>query len=69
MCLAIALDRAFEKIDCMNAILRRQAKNRLYESTQRLIQLCRDDGIKNMHYCVQPDDLNFRSVDEVKPWT
>jgi hypothetical protein len=36
--LAIALDKAFEKIDCMSAILRCQAKNRFYESTQRLIQ-------------------------------
>src|SRR5271167_3637463 len=38
MCLASALDKAFENIDCMSAILRCQAKNRFYESTQRLIQ-------------------------------
>src|SRR5664280_2198304 len=38
MCLATALDKAFENIDCMSAILRCQAKNRFYESTQRLIQ-------------------------------
>jgi len=38
ICLATALDKAFEKIDCMIAILRCQAKNRFYESTQRLIQ-------------------------------
>jgi hypothetical protein len=36
--LATALDKAFENIDCMSAILRCQAKNRFYESTQRLIQ-------------------------------
>src|SRR5450759_4248947 len=45
MCFATALDKAFENIDCMSAILRCQAKNRFYESTQRLIQprrvLCR----------------------------
>src|SRR5450755_1414580 len=41
MCFAIALDKAFEKIDCMIAILSCQAKNRFYESTQRLIQPCR----------------------------
>jgi hypothetical protein len=38
MCLATALDKAFENIDCMSAILRCQAKNRFYESTQRFIQ-------------------------------
>src|SRR5665811_1434593 len=38
MCFATALDKAFENIDCMSAILRYQAKNRFYESTQRLIQ-------------------------------
>ena len=38
MCLATALDKAFENIDCMSAILSCQAKNRFYESTQRLIQ-------------------------------
>src|ERR1017187_7346251 len=38
MCFATALDKAFENIDCMSAILRCQAKNRFYESTQRLIQ-------------------------------
>jgi hypothetical protein len=38
MCLATALDKAFEKIDCMSVIPRCQAKNRFYESTQRLIQ-------------------------------
>ncbi len=38
MCFAVALDKAFENIDCMSAILRCQAKNRFYESTQRLIQ-------------------------------
>jgi hypothetical protein len=38
MCLATALDKAFENIDCMSAILRCQAKNRFYESTQCLIQ-------------------------------
>src|ERR1039458_1816345 len=38
MCCATALDKAFENIDCMSAILRCQAKNRFYESTQRLIQ-------------------------------
>src|SRR5665648_318637 len=46
MCFATALDKAFENIDCMSAILRCQAKNRFYESTQRLIQprrvLCSD---------------------------
>src|SRR5665811_714147 len=46
MCFATALDKAFENIDCMSAILRYQAKNRFYESTQRLIQprrvLCRN---------------------------
>jgi hypothetical protein len=31
------LDKAFENIDCMSAILSCQAKNRFYESTQRLI--------------------------------
>jgi hypothetical protein len=36
--LATALDKAFENIDCMIAILCCQAKNRFYESTQRLIQ-------------------------------
>src|SRR6266851_5288928 len=41
MCLATASDKAFENIDCMIAILRLQAKNRFYESTQRLIQLRR----------------------------
>src|SRR5450759_5033506 len=45
MCFATALDKAFENIDCMSAILRCQAKNHIYESTQRLIQprrvLCR----------------------------
>src|SRR6266487_2841777 len=41
MCLATALDRAFENIDCMIAILSCQTKNRFYESTQRLIQLRR----------------------------
>jgi hypothetical protein len=39
------MDKAFENIDCMSAILRCQAKNRFYESTQCLIQprrvLCR----------------------------
>ena len=38
MCLAAALEKAFENIDCMRAILRRQAEKRLYESTQRLAQ-------------------------------
>src|SRR5208282_2678163 len=38
MCLATALDKAFENIDCMIAIPCCQAKNRFYESTQRLIQ-------------------------------
>src|ERR1035437_11082002 len=38
MCFATALDKAFENIDCMSAILRCQAKNRFYESTQCLIQ-------------------------------
>src|SRR5665213_3556718 len=38
MCFATALDKAFENIDCMSVILRCQAKNRFYESTQRLIQ-------------------------------
>jgi transposase len=38
MCFATALDKAFENIDCMSAILRCQAKNHIYESTQRLIQ-------------------------------
>src|SRR5437870_6165260 len=38
MCFATVLDKAFEKIDCMIAILSCQAKNRFYESTQRLIQ-------------------------------
>src|ERR1035437_4715743 len=38
MCFATALDKAFENIDCMSAILRCQAKNCFYESTQRLIQ-------------------------------
>src|SRR5450756_2070300 len=38
MCFATALDKAFENIDCMSAILRCQAKNRFYDSTQRLIQ-------------------------------
>src|SRR5450759_5094185 len=38
MCFATTLDKAFENIDCMSAILRCQAKNRFYESTQRLIQ-------------------------------
>src|SRR5450830_288385 len=38
MCFATALDKAVENIDCMSAILRCQAKNRFYESTQRLIQ-------------------------------
>jgi hypothetical protein len=32
------MDKAFENIDCMSATLRCQAKNRFYESTQRLIQ-------------------------------
>src|SRR5450759_2537882 len=41
MCLATALDKEFENIDCMSAILRCQVKNRFYESTQRLIQLRR----------------------------
>src|SRR4249920_3248670 len=41
MCLATALDKAFENIDCMIAILSCQTKNRFYESTQRLIQLRR----------------------------
>jgi hypothetical protein len=38
MCFATALDKALENIDCMIAILRSQAKNRPYESSQRLIQ-------------------------------
>src|ERR1035437_9195278 len=38
MCFATALDKAFENIDCMSAILRCQVKNHIYESTQRLIQ-------------------------------
>src|SRR5450759_1832019 len=38
MCFATAPDKAFENTDCMSAILRCQAKNRFYESTQRLIQ-------------------------------
>src|SRR5450759_2753013 len=38
MCFATALDKAFENIDCMSAILRCQAKNHIYESTQRLIK-------------------------------
>src|SRR5450759_3925407 len=38
MCFSTALDKAVENIDCMSAILRCQAKNRFYESTQRLIQ-------------------------------
>src|SRR5256712_14104310 len=38
MCFTTASDKAFEKIDCMIAILCCQAKNRLYESSQRLIQ-------------------------------
>jgi hypothetical protein len=38
MCFATASDKVFEDIDCMIAILRCQAKNRFYESTQRLIQ-------------------------------
>src|SRR5450759_2570568 len=38
MCFATALDKAFENIDCMIAILSCQTKNRFYESTQRLIQ-------------------------------
>jgi hypothetical protein len=37
MCLAIALDKAFENIDCVSAILRCYARNRFYDSTQRLI--------------------------------
>src|SRR5712691_7042704 len=41
MCLATALDKACENIDCMIAILSCQTKNRFYESTQRLIQLRR----------------------------
>src|SRR5450759_2203278 len=56
MCFATALDKAFENIDCMSAILRCQAKNRFYESTQRLIQprrvLCHkidDDHHRNQH--------------------
>src|ERR1019366_1001180 len=38
MCFATASDKAFENTDCMIAILHWQAKNRFYESTQRLIQ-------------------------------
>jgi hypothetical protein len=38
MCFATALDKALENNDCMIAILCCQAKNRFYESTQRLIQ-------------------------------
>src|SRR5450759_1484272 len=38
MCFATALDKAFENIDCMSAILRCQTTHRFYESTQRLIQ-------------------------------
>src|ERR1035437_8929453 len=38
MCFATALDKAFENINCISAILRCQPKNLFYESTQRLIQ-------------------------------
>src|ERR1017187_9794215 len=53
MCFATALDKAFENIDCMSAILRCQAKNRFYESTQRLIQPRRVlwQGIQNGGKC------------------
>ena len=43
--LGTMMEKAFENIDCMSAILRCQAKNRFYESTQCLIHprrvLCR----------------------------
>src|SRR5450755_4346477 len=51
MCFATALDKAFENIDCMSAILRCQAKNRFYESTQRLIQPRRV-------LCLEPQQLS-----------
>jgi hypothetical protein len=38
MCFAAASDKAFAKIECTTAILCCQAKNRRYESSQRLIQ-------------------------------
>src|SRR5450759_2767794 len=38
MCFATVLDKAFENIDCMSAILRCQAKERFYESTLSLMQ-------------------------------
>jgi hypothetical protein len=38
MYFAVALDQAFENIDCMSVILRCQAKNRFYGSTHPPIQ-------------------------------
>src|ERR1039457_3711144 len=61
MCFATALDKAFENIDCMSAILRCQAKNRFYESTQRLIQprrvLCDRTRIVAQYRPSQPPDM------------
>jgi hypothetical protein len=51
MCFATALDKAYDNIDYMIAILGRQAKNCLYKSSQRLIQprrvLCSSPPTKN----------------------
>jgi hypothetical protein len=38
-------DKAFENIDCMSAILRCQAKNRFYESTQRSRAVAKHIGL------------------------
>src|SRR5665811_1132142 len=69
MCFATALDKAFENIDCMSAILRYQAKNRFYESTQRLIQprrvLCvfaKDEETVIVGECKACEDFRSRSL-------
>src|SRR5208282_4520465 len=66
MCLATALDKAFENIDCMIAILCCQAKNRFYESTQRLIQprrvLCVLSPIRQKRPTVRADVLRAPCV-------
>jgi hypothetical protein len=53
MCFATALDKALENIDCMIAILRSQAKNRPYESSQRLIQQRRVRWTESEGFSVQ----------------
>jgi hypothetical protein len=64
--LATALDKAFENIDCMIAILCCQAKNRFYESTQRLIQPRRVLWFKRVN-AMSTAPLEFIWLEELAP--